>query len=204
MKKILLVVIALLLSSCSNSNFIVKLDYARKYDTSAIKVKINHDFGTFNNARVMYITTVDSGYLQAKIYRLAGDKIFYSRDGYEVSVYYNNDFYNLTEAHENNILSINDIDVLYDEYNEYNEFSIDFVNYLNFLRFDVDETDVSTNGWIESKYSSYISYGEYNQSKVYLFEGFPNKTSKEILVSNYNFKCYVNDVIMVLNNDKYY
>lgn len=205
MKKIILLFMTIfILCSCSNSNFTMKKKFADENEVPLSKVKLEHDFGKFNDSRIVYITTTESNYTQANLYRYVGDKIFYSPDGYEVSVYNNKNFYNLADAYSKQILSLDDIHALYDSYNEYNDFTSDFVHYLEFINLNIVEENVSNDGLMTPSHSSYISYGNYDGANVYMFTGMLNRVESETKYFDYIFKHYDGDVIMVLKDNKYY
>ena len=205
MKKVILLFMTIfILCSCSNSNFAMKKKFADENEVSLSKVKLEHDFGKFNDSRVVYITSTESNYIQTNLYRYVGDKIFYSPDGYEVLVYNNKNFYNLADAYSKQILSLDDIHALYDSYNEYNDFTSDFVHYLEFINLNIVKENVSNDGLITPSYSSYISYGNYAGSNVYMFTGMLTRVELDTKCLDYTFKHYDSDVIMVLKDNKYY
>lgn len=169
-KKVLSVLlIAMLLSSCSTSKLSIKLNFAKENYIPLFNVKIDHDYGNYGDGRVIYITSFGAGYTSVNIYRYVGDRIFYSSDGYEVEVYYDHEFNNLTEAYNNQILSLEDVHRLYDDYVEYKGFTTDFLTYLDFNMMNLKEDDVAKNGLIGLPYYSYAYYGEYDGLGVYMF-----------------------------------
>lgn len=207
-KKIGILLFCLTLTSCSNRLFLAKCVFAKENNISIFRVNVDLYIGTFQQADVVKISATGTGTTSAFIYRLAGNKMFLSTDGYELKVYCNSEFCNLQEGYKKEYITLNDISIIYERYIDYLDDTLDesVIDYCDYLSSISDELSVDKDGRL-NEMRSYYNYGEYNDTKVYLYKKYVNKDEakiKKTIIGGFEFSYYSQDVIKVKKNEKFY
>lgn len=204
MKKKLFVYLFLSLtvfSSCKNSNIAMKRDYAEDKKIQISDVIIEHDLGSYSDARVVYITYKEAHEVTAAQYEKVDDNLFYNSDSLTMKVYYDHEFYSLNEAFNNDILSSKDIDEIYLKDFEYKEHLR-----VCYVEAEYNNPHITTQGEsVSLVYLDRLHYGQYGDCVVSLYIGTHTMIEDSIeTVGDYEFNYKTTDHITVWNNHKFY
>lgn len=112
MKKIL--ILAILLCSCSNylnANEILS-HFNEKNDITTNEYYIGYDYGTYSQARVIQINN-DYGMYVIVCEKIEDLEFTYPQKSHNIDVLYEGEFYTLTSAYEEEILSYKDLEKIH-------------------------------------------------------------------------------------------
>lgn len=188
-------------SSCKNSDFAMKRDYANDYSIKFKDVIIEHDLGIYGDARVVYITYKEAHELTMEQYEKVDDNLFYTSDSLTMKIYCNHKFYSLNEAFDNDILSSKDIDEIYLKDFEYKENLL-----VSYVEAEYNNPYVTIPGRTSSIiYHDRLHYGTYGDCVVSLYMKSSTVIEESVeKVGDYEFNYRTTDYITVWNNHRFY